>query len=184
MTSKQVVQQALEALESLQRYDGTLTGAQVATAIESLRGALAQQRELGEQKPVAYLAWRDGKPCYAGEDVVCADPVWPVDSDDDRTSMPVYTGAAPTAQRCDTARVLEWMRTPNRKAAQFAFTEGPERQAAYWIEIAQGEPAAQPDARKVIEQMVVALEIAERHLAYVEITEAREAGQQRLEENK
>ena len=87
-------------------------------------------------------------------------------------------------QQCDTARVLEWMRTPNRKAAQFAFTEGPERQAAYWIEIAQSEPAAQPDARKVIEQMVKALEIAERHLAYVEITEAREAGQQWLEENK
>lgn len=54
--------------------------------------------------------------------------------------------AAPAAQpQCDTARVLEWMRTPNRKAAQLAFTEGPERQAAYWIEIAQGEPAAQPD---------------------------------------
>lgn len=57
--------------------------------------------------------------------------------------IPLYAGAAPTAQRCDTARVLEWMRTPNRKAAQFAFTEGPERQAAYWIEIAQGEPSAQ-----------------------------------------
>lgn len=56
---------------------------------------------------------------------------------------PRSAGAAPAAMRCDTARVLEWMRTPNRKAAQFAFTEGPERQAAYWIEIAQGEPAAQ-----------------------------------------
>lgn len=45
------------------------------------------------------------------------------------------------AARCpvDTARVLEWMRTPNRKPAQLAFTEGQERQAAYWIEIAQAE---------------------------------------------
>ena len=41
-------------------------------------------------KPVAYLAWRDGKPCYEGEDAVCEDAVWPVDGDDDRTSMPVY----------------------------------------------------------------------------------------------
>lgn len=148
MTSKQVVQQALEALEGvLDKHEGLSTqfwscsgGVYEAVAcneaIEALKAALSQQGE----------------------------------------------------QRCDTARVLEWMRTPNRKAAQFAFTEGQERQAAYWIEIAQSEPAAlpiaQPDARKVIEQMVVALEIAERHLAYVEITEAREAGQQWLEENK
>ena len=42
-------------------------------------------------KPVAYLAWRDGKPCYEGDDAVCEDAVWPVDDDDDRTSMAVYT---------------------------------------------------------------------------------------------
>ena len=42
-------------------------------------------------EPVAYLAWRDGKPCYEGDDAVCEDAVWPVDSDDDRTSTPVYT---------------------------------------------------------------------------------------------
>ena len=40
-------------------------------------------------EPVAYLAWRDGKPCW-DEDCVCQDAVYPVDSDDDRTSMPVY----------------------------------------------------------------------------------------------
>lgn len=39
----------------------------------------------------------------------------------------------------DASRVLEWMRAPNRKPAQLAFTHGPERQAAYWIEIAQAE---------------------------------------------
>ena len=41
-------------------------------------------------EPVAYLAWRDGKPCW-DEDCVCQDAVYPVDEDDDRTSMPVYT---------------------------------------------------------------------------------------------
>ncbi len=44
---------------------------------------------------------------------------------------------APADEIADAARVLEWMRTPNRKPAQMAFTHGPERQAAYWIEIAQ-----------------------------------------------
>jgi len=259
MTSKQVMQQALEALESLQRYDGTLTGAQVATAIESLRGALAQQggpvawmhtleygavvadtkvsvRQLNYPFGVCgadYLAKNDDgvsyvrqTPLYKAQSVpdsllaklpggkktdqwdsarmadydqgwndyrkavkavlVGAAPAAPSDDKDlltiaamdayqmskrDALAQPVepvakyigetpygshvqlyedlkkgtelYAGAAPAAQRCDTARVLEWMRTPNRKAAQFAFTEGPERQAAYWIEIAQSEPAAQ-----------------------------------------
>ena len=45
-------------------------------------------------------------------------------------------------QTTDAARVLEWMRTPNRKPANLAFTEGPERQAAYWVEIGQQEMQA------------------------------------------
>ena len=108
---------------------------------------MTDTREVMEmaQQPVAYLAWRDGKPCYEGEDVVCADPVWPVDSDDDRTSMPVYAGAA---------------------------------------------PAAQPDARKVIEQMVVALRELTPSYAPQESASMRmgvaaiQAGQQWLEVNK
>ena len=43
---------------------------------------------LGE--PVAYLAWRDGKPSYEGDDAVCEEAVWPVEDGDNRTSMPVY----------------------------------------------------------------------------------------------
>jgi len=43
-----------------------------------------------KEQPIAYLAWRDGEPCW-DEDCVCQDPVYPVDTDDDRTSMPVYT---------------------------------------------------------------------------------------------
>ena len=56
------------------------------------------------QEPVAYLAWRDGKPCWEGDDCVCADAVYPVDHDDDRTSMPVYL--APQQQ---TATSDEWL---------------------------------------------------------------------------
>lgn len=47
------------------------------------------------QEPVAYLAWRDGKPCWEGDDCVCEDAVYPVDHDDDRTSMPVYLSPQP-----------------------------------------------------------------------------------------
>ena len=47
------------------------------------------------QEPVAYLAWRDGKPCWEGDDRVCQDAVYPVDHDDDRTSMPVYLSPQP-----------------------------------------------------------------------------------------
>lgn len=38
----------------------------------------------------------------------------------------------------DAARVIEWARSKPRKPAQSAFTDGPERQAAYWIEWAEG----------------------------------------------
>jgi peptidoglycan hydrolase CwlO-like protein len=58
---------------------------------------------LSKQEPVAYLAWRDGKPCYEGDDAVCEDAVWPVDIDDDRTSMPVY--AAPVDQQAEIERL-------------------------------------------------------------------------------
>jgi hypothetical protein len=53
-------------------------------------GAEQWKPPLGKKpEPVAYLAWRDGQPCW-DEDCVCQDAVYPVDSDDDRTSMPVY----------------------------------------------------------------------------------------------
>ena len=51
------------------------------------------------QEPVAYLAWRDGKPCWEGDDCVCQDAVYPVDHDDDRTSMPVYLSPQPQQPR-------------------------------------------------------------------------------------
>lgn len=39
----------------------------------------------------------------------------------------------------DSARVIEWAREKNRRPANSAFTAGPERQAAYWIEWAESE---------------------------------------------
>jgi len=53
-------------------------------------GCLICERTTQQQAPVAYIAWRDGKPCWDGDDCVCEDAVWPVDGDDDRGSMPVY----------------------------------------------------------------------------------------------
>jgi len=58
--------------------------------------------------------------------------------------------AVPPSLIADPARVIEWARSNPRKPAQTAFTDGPERQAAYWIEWAQTEaesaPAVPPQA--------------------------------------
>ena len=45
----------------------------------------------------------------------------------------------PTQADCiaDFQRVVEWAKSKNRKPANLAFTAGPERQAAYWIELAE-----------------------------------------------
>ena len=51
--------------------------------------ALQYDGELPE--PVGYLAWKDGKPCWKGDDCVCEDAVYPVCSDDDRMSKAIYT---------------------------------------------------------------------------------------------
>ena len=64
------------------------------------------------QEPVAYLAWRDGKPCWEGDDCVCQDAVYPVDHDDDRTSMPVYLSPQPQRPLLTDAEILTlWAQT-------------------------------------------------------------------------
>ena len=89
--------EAISLLQSkLEKDDGEPVTAQAA-AIRTLtflgytyHGAEQWKPPLGKKpEPVAYFAWRDGKPCW-DEDFVCQDAVYPVDSDDDRTSMPVY----------------------------------------------------------------------------------------------
>jgi len=46
------------------------------------------------QEPIGYLAFRDGKPSW-DEDCVCEDAVYPVDADDDRVSVAIYTAPQP-----------------------------------------------------------------------------------------
>lgn len=113
------IEQAREVSKTLQE-DGpaSLSGSEIATVIEGLIAELATLKDahdlmaaamavmvheansIKQQEPVAYLAWRDGKPCWEGDDCVCADAVYPVDSDDDRTSMPLFraAGAQPVQQ--------------------------------------------------------------------------------------
>ncbi len=69
------------------------------------------------QEPVAYLAWRDGKPCWEGDDCVCEDAVYPVDHDDDRTSMPVYLAPQPQRPRLTDDEIVEWTDAVIRKEA-------------------------------------------------------------------
>ena len=67
----------------------------IASERDTLKAELARVRA---GKPVAYIAWKNDKPCYEGDDAICEDAVWPVDSDDYRTSMPVFTAPQPAAQ--------------------------------------------------------------------------------------
>ncbi len=69
------------------------------------------------KEPVAYLAWRDGQPSW-DEDCVCQDAVYPVDEDDDRTSMPVYTHPA----HDDTALLRQALEALHNITKHFGFT--------------------------------------------------------------
>ena len=71
-------------------------------ARESAQRAIDELEKLQQQKPIAYLAWHDGKPCWSDDDCVCEDAVYPVHDDDDRVSMPVYLapGAQPVPEGC------------------------------------------------------------------------------------
>lgn len=100
--------EALEALPSLNWsvepattddgcYSNDPKEALARAAITKGRAALATAEQ--PQEPVAYLAWKDGKPCYEGDDGVCEEAVWPVDDEDDRISMPVYTHPAPKVEQ-------------------------------------------------------------------------------------
>lgn len=105
----------MKTVEQLARKAGLHIYPEYSAAFQRFHdAAIAQYREsllAGVGEPVAYLAWRDGKPCYEGDDAVCEDAVWPVDWDDDRESMPVYTAdqlAAAVREKC--AKVAESQR--------------------------------------------------------------------------
>ena len=80
-----------EMIARLRNYNGLSDHDCVCEAADMLEA----DAQAVPQEPVAYLAWRDGKPCWEGDDCVCEDAVYPVDHDDDRTSMPVYLSPQP-----------------------------------------------------------------------------------------
>ena len=51
-----------------------------------------------------------------------------------KTKRPVVRRTSPTPCSANPLRVIEWAKSNPRKPATIAFTDGPERQAAYWIE--------------------------------------------------
>jgi hypothetical protein len=60
----------------------------------------------------------------------------------------------------DPARVIEWMNSSPRKPANLAFTDGPERQAAYLIEMAESRVRTEVSERleeiqKDLEEIVI-----------------------------
>jgi len=102
--NKALLQQALGALQYVvaRNFEMAQVANPVGNAIAALQAAINEP----DAEPVAYLAWRDGKPCYEGDDAVCEDAVWPVDADDDRTSRPVYLHPAPRQPLTD-AEILD-----------------------------------------------------------------------------
>ena len=99
-------QQLLNALKTrdLRLHDDCFWMLLALTPVDDHIGSV--NKMVDEEEPVAYLAWRDGKPCYEGDDAVCEDAVWPVDGDDDRASMPVVTLAS--AQAAVAAQALAY----------------------------------------------------------------------------
>jgi hypothetical protein len=55
------------------------------------------------EKPIGWIAWEKGEAAWS-EDCVCHEPVYPVDGDDTRTSMPLYTGAQVAAMGLQKAK--------------------------------------------------------------------------------
>lgn len=87
--SRELLRQVLEAVNSYPHRH--LTPSIAATRV-ALRAALEQPAPV--QEPIGYLAFRDGKPSW-DEDCVCEDAVYPVDADDDRVSVAIYTAPQP-----------------------------------------------------------------------------------------
>jgi hypothetical protein len=98
MTTQTLIELADEyaGRSQLTEEAGAAARQQLLDALEAQAAEIAALKAQPTEPPIAYLAWKDGKPCYEGDDGVCEDAVWPIDEDDDRTSMPVYTRPQPT----------------------------------------------------------------------------------------
>lgn len=96
--------------------------------------------------------------------------------------LAVQWGAVQAQQTtADAGRVLEWMRTQNRKPANLAFTDGPERQAAYWIEIAQqmvAQQTTEPGLPEAVGYMNAGHvhELTQRRISYGYVYPKKETG--------
>lgn len=81
---------------------GTTVAGPASEAIDALIGhlepAIIAKLAGLSLEPVGYLAWLNGKPAWS-EDCVCEDAVYPRDSDDDNTSMPIHTATQLAAAR-------------------------------------------------------------------------------------
>lgn len=77
-------QAVIDRVESLAKAQQRITEC-ILQLRKDLDAEVQQQAE-----PVVYLAWRDGKPCWDGDDCVCEEAVYPVDIYDDRISIPLY----------------------------------------------------------------------------------------------
>lgn len=100
-------------------------------------------------EPVAYIAWKDGKPCYEGDDAICEDAVWPVDSDDDRTSMPVFAAPQPAQPEFMSEVAYEHVFKDGTKILSYALSSAgfPPRTDADHVNLLYtgAQPVAQPD---------------------------------------
>jgi hypothetical protein len=72
-----------------------------------------------KNEPIGYLAHRDGKPSW-DDDCVCKDPVYPVDSDDDRVSVAIYTKPQLTPLTDDQIKSI-WSESHNDKTNRFGY---------------------------------------------------------------
>lgn len=62
------------------------------TVARAIEAAVIKRLAAGlSVEPVAYLAWRNGKPAWDREDCVCEDDVYPTELYDTCTSMAVFT---------------------------------------------------------------------------------------------
>jgi len=90
ITQKQAVALANAAgVPITERHWGVAFARLCNAAIQAYRDNIVAGVVLPE--PVGYLAWKEGKPCWEGDDCVCEDAVYPVCSDDDRTSKAIHT---------------------------------------------------------------------------------------------
>ena len=188
-TTRAAMQQALRLIEDEGHKADLLEAASI------LRAALAEQKCPCGDRPADQCPgeWEPGCDLGANERYVkVAEPErGPGWCDIHQHYKPCEHNTAEQAQPvADAARVIEWATSTPRKAAVHAFTEGPERQAAYWIEWAearvvnrrltteQAQPLSGLDVERLLEDVVGSLPVARKLIRAVEAEVLRRMGVQ------